>query len=83
MYRLLLISALLVVLYFLVRSAIREFTGSGGKGRLAKDQNQMVQDPVCHVFVPRGSAVSEQIGGQTYFFCSRHCAQEFQKQLSS
>lgn len=83
MYRMLLISGLLVVLYFLVRSAFRELKGSGGKGQLAKGQNEMVQDPVCRVFIPRGSAVSEQIGGQTYFFCSRNCAQEFQKQLAS
>ncbi len=83
MYRLLLILGLLVVLYFLIRRAIRELKGSGGKGQVIKDQNQMIQDPVCHVFVPRGSAVSEQIGGQTYFFCSRNCAQAFQKQLSS
>jgi YHS domain-containing protein len=82
MYRLLLISGLLVVLYFLVRSVVREAKADGGKGWVTKGQNQMVQDPMCHVYVPRGSAVSEQIGGQTYFFCSRNCAQEFQKQLS-
>lgn len=82
MYRLLLISGLLIVLYFLIRSAIRELKGTRGSGQLTGDQAQMVQDPMCRVFVPRGSAVSEQIGGQTYFFCSRSCAQEFQKQLS-
>jgi YHS domain-containing protein len=43
----------------------------------------MVQDPNCRVFVPKGVAVQEQIGGQTYFFCSRDCAKAFQKQLSA
>jgi YHS domain-containing protein len=26
--------------------------------------------------------VREEVGGQTYFFCSRVCADRFQKQLS-
>lgn len=81
MYRLLFIIGLLVILYFLVRSAIRELSGRKGQGQLA-DKNQMVQDPVCRIYVPRGAAVAESIGGQTYYFCSRDCAQTFQKQLS-
>ncbi|MBX3236249.1 MAG: YHS domain-containing protein [Nitrospiraceae bacterium] len=85
MYRLLLIAGLLTVLYFLLRRAIRELRGAGkniepsaGGG----DGKQMVQDPVCRVFVPRAEAVREEVGGQTYFFCSRNCAKAFQKQLS-
>lgn len=45
--------------------------------------NHMVQDPVCRVFIPQTNAVREEIGGQTYFFCSRDCAKIFQKQLST
>lgn len=85
MYRLILIAGLLTVLYFLLRSAIRELR-TGGKGiepsGRGRDGKQMVQDPVCRVFVPRGEAIREEVGGQTYFFCSRDCAQAFQKQLS-
>jgi YHS domain-containing protein len=43
----------------------------------------MVQDPVCRVFIPRENAVSEEIGGQIYFFCSPACAKTFQKELSN
>ncbi|MGH3055579.1 MAG: YHS domain-containing protein [Gaiellaceae bacterium] len=42
----------------------------------------MVQDPVCKVFVPRGTAITEDIGGQTYYFCSQSCAHKFQEQLA-
>jgi YHS domain-containing protein len=42
----------------------------------------MIQDPMCRVFVPKGTAVQEEIGGQVYFFCSRDCAKSFQKRLS-
>ena len=85
MYRLVLISALLVLLYYLVRRAIRKIGQDSGVAKSGEGQEpgkQMVQGPVCRVFVPRENAVSETIGGQTYFFCSRSCATEFQKQLS-
>jgi len=81
-YRLLFIAGLLVILYFLVRSAIRELSGGKGQAQALADKNQMVQDPVCRIYVPRGIAVAESIGGQTYYFCSKDCAQTFQKQLS-
>ena len=85
MYRLFLIAVLLVILYYLIRRAIRKI-GQGGALEKPMDRgpgNQMVQDPVCRVFVPRENAVKEQIGGQTYYFCSRGCATAFEKQLSS
>jgi YHS domain-containing protein len=86
MYRLLLISGLLVLLYYLLRRAIRKIKEDGGAVGVqegAAPGNQMIQDPVCRVFIPRGDAVREEIGGQTYYFCSRSCANTFQKQLSS
>jgi len=82
MYRLLFVVGLLVILYFLARRAIRELSGWTGQAQALASKNQMVQDPVCRMYVPRGSAVAESIGGQTYYFCSRDCAQAFQKQLS-
>ncbi|MBA5868135.1 MAG: hypothetical protein GDA67_15690 [Nitrospira sp. CR1.3] len=81
MYRIIFVLILLTVLYFLIRSALREFKGRVGDDRVPIDKNQMVQDPVCRVFVPRGAAVTEVIGGQTYCFCGRACADKFQKQM--
>jgi YHS domain-containing protein len=82
MYRIIFALVLLIILYFLIRSAIREFRERGGLDRLPESKDQMVQDPVCRVFIPRGIAVREVIGGQTYCFCSKDCAAKFQKQLA-
>lgn len=82
MYRIIFILGLLAVLYFLLRRALREFKSQGQPERLSPGKDQMVQDPVCRVFVPRGVAVTEDIGGQTYYFCSRSCAHKFQEQLA-
>jgi YHS domain-containing protein len=84
MYRILFIIALLLILYFLVRRAFREFKHRHLDDRgVSTDQDQMVQDPVCRTFVPRKIAFVERIGGQTYCFCSRECATTFEKQQSS
>lgn len=86
MYRFFLIAGLLVLFYYLIRRAIREIRQDGGLVSTQKGAGtgkQMVQDPVCRVFIPRETAVKEEIGGQTYFFCSRGCATVFQKQLSA
>ncbi len=79
--RLVLVAGVLVVGYFLIRSAIREFRSLKGPAQPPANRNDMVQDPVCKMYVPRGSALTADIGGQTYFFCSRDCADTFQKQL--
>lgn len=81
MYRIILILGLLIVLYFLLRQAVRGFKNRYLDDRgVSVDQDQMVEDPVCHTFVPRRIAVVEKIGGQTYCFCSRQCAVTFQNQ---
>jgi YHS domain-containing protein len=82
MYRLLLVLGLLTVLFFLLRSVIRDLLAKRGETHELTDKDHMVQDPVCRMYVPRGSAVSASIGGQTYYFCSSDCAQTFHKQLS-
>ena len=86
MYRLLLIAGLLLLLYLLLRKIVTDARERGGWVSGAKGHalgNRMVQDPVCRVFIPRENAVSEEIGGQMYFFCSSACAKTFQKQLSN
>jgi YHS domain-containing protein len=83
MYRLLLVLGLLLVLYFLVRKALREFNKPSLPNQGNAGADHMIQDPVCRTYVPRANAVSASIGGQTYYFCSMNCAQSFHKQLSS
>ena len=82
MYRIIFILGLLVVLYFLVRRALREFKRQGEPDLLPPGENHMIQDPVCKVFVPRGTAIKEDIEGQTYYFCSQSCADKFQEKLA-
>ena len=39
-------------------------------------------DPVCGMKVDRARAVRSESGGQTHYFCSEHCRQEFDARAS-
>ena len=39
----------------------------------SREGEEMVRDPHCGTFVPRGDAVSAVIGGERRYFCSTAC----------
>jgi len=39
--------------------------------------NEMVQDPVCKVYIPKNNSLSIQKSGSTYYFCSKKCMDKF------
>jgi YHS domain-containing protein len=87
MYRLILVSLLLTVLYYLLRHMFRGFKNplQNGQGNPSPqspgdEQDQMIQDPVCLIFVPRRIALIELIGGREYCFCSKECAGKFRSE---
>jgi len=38
---------------------------------------EMVKDPNCGVYIPRGDAVVKKIDGETRYFCSPECSDKF------
>jgi YHS domain-containing protein len=80
MYRLFLVVGLLLLLFFLIKSALRKPSRLDGAAKPPLDGDQMVQDPACGVFVPRKTAVVRQIGKLTHCFCSRECAEKFSRE---
>ncbi|HBH80786.1 MAG TPA: hypothetical protein DDY39_13245 [Nitrospira sp.] len=84
MYRLILVSLLLTILYYLLRHMFHGFKtplqnsqGDSSTQSPGDELDQMIQDPVCHIFVPRRIALIELIGGREYCFCSKECAGKF------
>lgn len=87
MYRLILVILLFTALYFLLRQMFRGFKTPIGDGRKKssvrvqdEEQDQMIEDPVCHIFVPKRIAVVEMIGAREYCFCSQECAVRFRNE---
>ncbi len=86
MWRLLILLILLVVVYFMVRGALRGLLAKRqdhARAELSGQSAEMVQDPVCGMFVPKEGALFIRNADRTYFFCGDSCRGIYEKKLSS
>jgi YHS domain-containing protein len=86
MWRLVILAILLIVVYFMVRSAFRGLLGKRqdhARGKLSERTSEMVQDPVCGMFVPKEGALFIRGADRTYFFCGNSCRDIYEKKPSS
>jgi uncharacterized protein len=37
----------------------------------------LVEDPVCHIYVPLSQAYKKEIAGKIYYFCSKECCEGY------
>ena len=37
----------------------------------------LVEDPVCHTYVPLSQACKKEISGKSYYFCSERCSEKY------
>jgi len=77
MTRLIIIVVALYVLYRVIKGFIRG-KPDPVKSPRAEVMDELVQDPVCEIYVPRSSSVKRTIRGQIYCFCSEECAKRFE-----
>ena len=82
MLRLIAVALLLVVLVYLVRGMVREMKAKRRPQAVKGAHDHMIQDPVCLVYVPRDAAVATQVGENRYYFCSRECAEAFERKTA-
>lgn len=85
LWRLFIVTVLLIIVYFMVKSALRGLFGpkrdvarSVGSGPAA----EMVQDPICGMYVPKEGAYFLRQGALTHFFCSEACRASYVKTLT-
>jgi YHS domain-containing protein len=86
MWRLVILLILLVVVYFMVRGALRGLLAKSkdrARAELSGQSAEMVQDPVCGMFVPKEGALFIRNADRTYFFCGDSCRNTYEKKLSS
>ena len=37
----------------------------------------LIEDPVCHTYVPLSQAYKKEISGKNYYFCSQQCSDKY------
>ncbi len=82
-FRFLLYSILAFFAYRAFRAFVPKNKDEEKKETITKDgvrvDDVMVKDPSCGVYLPRGDAFKERIKGETYYFCSGDCVENFRK----
>ena len=82
----------ILLLIFLFYLLYRLLTGDKQTGRKAAGKKRakqplshdvLVEDPVCHTYIPRGQATTLHEKGMTHYFCSETCKSKYvEKQRS-
>jgi uncharacterized protein len=82
MIKLLLFTILFFLAYTFFTAASRLLTG-GRQPPLPPEKTrrgeEMVRDPQCGTYVPRGQALEKTIGGEKVYFCSSECHTAFRQ----
>ena len=85
-WRFIVLGVLLVIVHFMVKSALRGLFGKNQDGTRSVGASgrpsEMVQDPVCGMFIPKEGAYFLELSGQRVFFCSETCRASYQKKLA-
>jgi len=85
MSKIFLLALIASLLYFFVKSLFKPIQKPAQTPHYKKSPvepaTEMVQDPVCKVFVDPKEALSMEYGGMHYYFCSEACARKFKTQM--
>lgn len=79
-FRLIIIGILLYILYrLLVGPDKKKFKDRKQAGASSGEsiQDVLVEDPVCHTYIPKGQAVRLHYNKKNYYFCSNKCCEKF------
>jgi len=75
---------ILIFLAFLLYRVVRKYLPLGGQKSEERVDggpvDEMVQDPSCMTYIPRRTAYRKVIAGREFFFCSRECAENFERE---
>ena len=74
----------IIVIYLLYRMIRKGFTAASGKPGSTRIQTpavgeELVEDPLCHTYIPLSQALRTEINEKTVYFCSQKCLEQYEK----
>ena len=75
--RVVILFLLFYILYRLLTGSRRRPAGERPAANPPEHHDVLVEDPVCHTYVPKGQAVVLRQGEISRYFCSEHCRETF------
>ncbi|MBU0674377.1 MAG: YHS domain-containing protein [Proteobacteria bacterium] len=75
--RILILGILLYIFYRLIRGGISSKADHDKNSTDSTAQDILVEDPVCHVYIPMKQAIHVHHNGADFFFCSPDCRHKY------
>ncbi|NOR11504.1 MAG: YHS domain-containing protein [Desulfovibrionaceae bacterium] len=77
--RIFILAILFFILYRLLFGSRKrqKVADTHSKGQKTVPQDTLVEDPVCHSYVPKRQAIQAVKDGETFYFCSDKCCKTF------
>jgi YHS domain-containing protein len=71
-----------VVVIYLLYKLVKGWLAfrSSPKTDLPAAGEDLVEDPLCHTYVPVSNALKSEFAGKTVYFCSRKCLELYKEQ---
>ena len=68
-----------IILFYLFYKLVRTWKRVGGPSKmdLPATGEDLVEDPLCHIYVPVTHARRAEIDGKTAYFCSEKCLEQY------
>lgn len=80
--RLIILAVLLYIFYRLLVGGKKNTPAEKGAGT-GQIQDVLVEDPVCHAYVPKAQAIQLHHNSTMYYFCSQKCCKTFLSEKGS
>jgi len=76
-----LILIILIYLLYKVINAVKKLKPGKNENLQSKSKQtggeDLIEDPVCHTYVPVSQAFKKEISGKDYYFCSKQCSDKY------
>jgi YHS domain-containing protein len=80
MFRFFVFIILIYLLYKVIKNVGKLKPAKKGNDQVKASANggeDLVEDPVCHTYVPLSQAFRKEISGNDYYFCSKQCSEKY------
>jgi uncharacterized protein len=82
MWRFILFIVSVTILYYVLQLLMKSVPSFRKKtNRDNHEPEELIQDPYCQTYVPKGSALKKRIAGKDYYFCNPECLKKYLEKL--
>ncbi len=77
MWRFILFIIAVTILYYALQFLMKSVPSLRKKANRDNEPEELIQDPYCQTYIPKGSAVKKRIAGKDYYFCNPECLRKY------